>query len=264
MSNMSPKAEIHKKAVIGKNVNIGPFTVIEENIKIGDNTVIGPGVHLKGWTDIGKNNNIYQNASIGDWPQDTSYKGDKSYVYVGDGNFIREFVSIHRGTKKESKTVVGNNNMFMTYSHVGHNCIVKDNIIMVNSSSLGGYVEVDNNVFISAGSQVHQFCKIGKYSMVAPLTKVGKDVPPYMLVMGADTAVVRGLNVVALRRADISPDDREIIKQAYKLVYHTGLSIPSAVEKIEKDSVLNSNPYIKELLDFISNSERGICGHYKK
>ena len=264
MNSISQKADVHKKAILGKNIVVDPFTVIEENVKIGDNTKIGPCVYISGRTDIGKNNMIHHGASIGDWPQDTAYKGDKSFVCIGDNNSIREFVSIHRGTKPKSKTIIGSNNMFMVYSHVGHNCIVKDNIIIVNSSSLGGYVEVDNNVFFSAASEVHQFCKIGKYVMVAPLTKVGKDAPPYMLVIGADTAVVRSLNVVGLRRADISSSDREIIKQAYKILYHKGLSVTSAVEEIKKAPVLNDNAYIIELLDFIHNSSRGICGHYRK
>lgn len=264
MNRINQKADVHKKAILGKNVIVDPFAVIEENVKVGDNTKIGPYVHISGWTDIGKDNMIHHGASIGDWPQDTTYKGDKSYVCIGDNNSIREFVTIHRGTKAKSKTIIGSNNMFMVYSHVGHNCIVKDNIIMVNSSSLGGYVEVDNNVFISAVAEIHQFCKIGKYVMVAPLTKIGKDVPPYMLVIGADTSVVRSLNAVGLRRADISAEDREIIKQAYKILYHKGLSVSSAVDEINKNSVLNDNAYIIELLDFIHNSSRGICGHFRK
>ena len=264
MSNIGPKAEIHKKAVIGKNVTIGHFSVIEENVKIGDNTEIGPGVHITGWTDIGKNNKIHHGVSIGDWPQDISYKGDKSFVFIGDNNTIREFGTIHRGTKPESRTVIGNNNMFMVYLHVGHNCIVKDNIIIVNSSSLGGYVEVDDNVFISAVCQVHQFCRIGRYAMIGPITKIAKDVPPYMLVVGPEVGKVRGLNVVGLKRAGISAEDREKIKQAYRILYHGDLNTSDAVEKIENEPELQSNSYIIELVDFIKNSSRGICDHYKK
>ncbi|MBU1078826.1 MAG: acyl-ACP--UDP-N-acetylglucosamine O-acyltransferase [Spirochaetes bacterium] len=264
MSKISTKAEVHKNAVIGKNVEIGPFSVIDENVKIGDNTLIGPNAHISGWTDIGKNNEIHHGAAIGDYPQDLSFKKEKSFLTIGDNNIIREFATFHRGTKPDSRTIVGNNNMFMVYSHVGHNSIVKDSVIMVNSSSLGGYVEVDSNTFISACAQIHQFCKIGRYVMVAPLTKVSKDVPPFMLLTGADTAVVRGLNVVALRRAEISQDDREVIKKAYKLLYHSDLNTSEAVKRIRSEPDLSSHKYIKEMLDFIQKSERGICGHYKK
>ncbi len=263
MKYIAIKADVHKKAVIGKNVAIGHYSVIEENVKIGDNTIIGPNVHITGWTDIGKNNKIHHGVAIGDEPQDLGYNKERSFVIIGNNNIIRELVTIHRGTAPESKTVINNNNMFMVYSHIGHNSVVKNNVIMVNLTSLGGYVEVDDNVFISASVQIHQFCKIGKLVMVAPLTKIAKDVPPFMLVIGADTAVVRGLNVVGLRRANISPEDRETIKKAYKFMYHSNLNITDAVKKI-KGSNINSNQYVKEILKFIDYSKRGICGHYKK
>jgi len=259
ISNM---ASVDKNAVIGKNVTIGPFSVIEENVKIGDNTVIGPNVHITGWTDIGKNCEIHSGAVIGDKPQDVSYKGDKSFVIIGDNNIIRESATIHRGTQANSKTVIGNNNMFMAYSHVAHNCTVGDKVILVNSVSLGGYVEVDNNAFISAVSQVHQFCKIGKYVMVGPLTKVVKDIPPYLLVTGSEIAKVRGLNVVGLRRAGFSAEERELIKTAYKILYHSNLNTSQALEKMKDDKVLKESPTIKEFIEFIEKSDRGIAAHY--
>lgn len=264
MSKISSKAEVHKKAVIGKNVTIGPYSIIEENVKIGDNTVIGPFVHIKGWTDIGKRNEIHQSVSIGDKPQDLSYQNERSYVNIGDNNIFREFVTIHRGTKAESKTIIKNNNMFMVYSHVGHNAVVHNNVIMVNSSSLGGYVEVNDNCFISACAQIHQFCKIGRYAMIAPLTKPAKDVPPFIMVIGADPAKAKGLNVIALRRAEISADDREYIKEAYKTVYLSSLNVSDAKEAIRKNKKLYSNQYVKEFVDFIDQAERGICGYSRK
>ncbi len=265
MKNISNQAVIHKNAVIGENVTISPFAIIEENVKIGDNTFIGPYVHISGWTDIGKSNKILTGAAIGGEPQDFHYKGDKSYVIIGDNNIIHEFVTIHRGTEKDTKTVIGNNNMFMAYSHAGHNVIVHNNVILVNSVSLGGYVEVFDKAFISAASQIHQFCKIGKLVMVAPLSKVAKDVPPFMLVQGAETAVVKSLNIVGLRRDEnISSDDFEKIKKFYTILYRSNLNTKQALEKIKLEKELVENIHIKEMIEFISNASRGICGHFKK
>ncbi|MDD5065687.1 MAG: acyl-ACP--UDP-N-acetylglucosamine O-acyltransferase [bacterium] len=260
---ISSKVSVHKNAVIGKNVTIMPYTVIDENVKIGDNTVIGPNVYITGWTDIGENNKIHAGVVIGGEPQDVSYKNERSYVKIGENNVLREGVTIHRGTKAETSTFVGNNNLFMAYSHVAHNCVVKDNIIMVNLVALGGYVEVDEKAFLSYAVAVHQFCKVGKYVMVAPLSKIGKDVPPFMLVSGPETAVVRGLNVVGLRRAGISAPDREIIKKAYKLLYHSGLNTTQAVEAILAEQDLKDNPNVSELIRFIKSAKRGICSHHK-
>ncbi len=262
--NISNRAYIHKNAVIGKNVTIAPFAVIEENVRIGDNTVIGPNVHITGWTDIGKNCEIHSGAVIGDAPQDYNYKGDKSYTIIGDNNIIRECVTIHRGTEPESKTIIGNNNMFMAYSHIAHNCIVKDNIVLVNQVSLAGYVTVDNNAFISAVVQIHQFCKIGKYVMIGAISKVVKDIPPYMLAGGSEVATIRGLNSIGLRRAGFSPDERELIKKAYKILYHSGLNVSQALEAIDKDEELKDNELIKEIVEFIKSSKRGIAAHFKK
>ncbi len=261
---ISNKAEINKNAIIGKNVSIGPFTVIEENVKIGDNTKIGPNVHITGWTDIGKNCEIHSCAVIGDLPQDYNYKGEKSYTIIGDNNIIRECVTIHRGTEPESKTVVGNNNIFMAYSHIGHNCIVNDNIVLVNQVSLGGYVTVYNNAFISAVVQVHQFCRIGKYAMIGAISKVIKDIPPYMMAQGSDVATIRGLNVVGLRRGGFSSEERELIKKAYNLLYQSKFNVSQALETIKNASELGNNSLIKELIEFIENSKRGIAAHFRK
>jgi UDP-N-acetylglucosamine acyltransferase len=264
MSQISSKAEIHKNAIIGNNVSIGAFTVIGENVSIGDDTVIDSNAHISGWTDIGKKNRIHHGASIGDEPQDLSYKGEKSFVEIGDNNIFREFTSIHRGTEKGTKTIIQNDCLFMVYSHVGHNSVVKDKVIMVNSTSLGGFVTVEDSVFISAIASVHQFCKIGRYVMVAPNTKVGKDVPPFMMVSEPTTSVIRGMNIVGLRRAGINNEDRDKIKQAYKTLYHEGLSVKNAVQAMKDNPELNSNPFVLELIEFIENSERGICAHYRK
>ncbi len=264
MSLISNNAFIHKNAVIGKNVKIAPNVVIDENVKIDDNCEIYPNVHITGWTDIGENNKILNGAVLGGEPQDFHYKGERSYVQIGNNNIIHEYVTIHRGTEPESKTIIGNNNMFMAYSHCGHNVIVHNNVIIVNNTALGGYVEVFDNAFISSMVPVHQFCKIGKLAMIGMSSSINKDVPPFMIVRGADGAKVYSMNVVGMRRYGISQDDRNKIKQAYMLLYREGLNIKQAIEAIVADEELNENKYIIELITFIRNSGRGICDHVKK
>jgi len=261
---ISPKAEVSLDAVIGEDVVIGPFTVIEENVKIGDGTIIGPNVHIRSYTDIGKNCEIHSGAVIGDYPQDYNFKKDRSFTIIGDRNIIREFVTIHRGTEKDSKTIIGNDNMFMVSSHIGHNCVVGNNVVLVNHVSLGGYVTVMDRAFLSAVVQVHQFCRIGKYVMIGALSKVVMDIPHYMLAEGDEVATIRGLNIVGLRRAGFTPQQRELIKKAYKIIYHSGLNFSDALAKIKSDKELIENDIIKELVNFFENSKRGIARHYKK
>jgi UDP-N-acetylglucosamine acyltransferase len=259
--DISPRAEVHKNAVIGENTTIMPFAVIDENVKIGDGTTIGAHCHITGWTDLGKNNIVHSGAIIGREPQDSGYKNEKSFVNIGDNNVFREGMTVHRGTQENSQTIIGSSNLFMVYSHVGHNCIVHDHIIMVNNSALAGYVEVFDRVFISHASAAHQFTRIGRYAMIAPLSKVGKDIPPFMLASGSRTASVHTLNVVGLRRADISVEDRKIIKAAYKVLYHSGWNTTQALEKLSEDKELNSHSLIQEMMQFIRAAKRGIAAH---
>lgn len=260
---ISRHAAVHKNAVLGKDVLIHHYAVIDENVEIGDGTVIGPHTHITGWTDIGKGNRIHAGVTIGDEPQDLSYGGTKTFVRIGEGNIFREGCTVHRGTKEGSATVIGNNNMFMTCSHVAHNCVVKDNVIMVNLTALGGYVEVDSRAFLSYGTAIHQFCRVGRCVMAAPFSKIGKDVPPFMLVSGSRTALVMGLNTVGLRRAGLSPEQRETVKKAYQILYHQGLNTGQALEKISRDNELLKSEHIRELLEFVKGSKRGISGPYR-
>jgi UDP-N-acetylglucosamine acyltransferase len=260
---ISSKASVSKNAVIGKNVKIGDYTVIDDNVKIGDGTTIGPNVYITGWTDIGKNCQIHSGAVIGDIPQDYGFKNEKSFVIIGDNNIIREFVTIHRGTQPNSQTIIGNNNMFMAYSHIAHNCVVEDNVVLVNHVSLAGYVTVMKNAFVSAVTQIHQFCRIGKYVMIGAISKVTKDIPHYMLAQGADLAEIRGLNSVGLRRANFSIEQRELIKKAYVILYKSNLNVSQALQKIKEEKELIENDLIKDLITFIETSKRGIAPHFK-
>ena len=247
-------AVIDKRAELGEGNEIGPFVVIEGKAIIGNKNRIEPGTIITGNTTIGDNNHIHGHVYIGNEPQDLEYGGDETFVEIGSNNVFREFTTVHRGTKAGTTTVIGDNNYLMTASHVAHNCRLGNNIIMVNGASLGGYVEIDDHAFLSAFVIIHQFCKIGSYTICGILTKITKDVPPYLMVDG-NPALVRGLNLVGLKRKGFNGEQRELIKRAFKIVYRSGYSISHSLEELQK---LGGSDDIKLFIDFINNSKRGI------
>lgn len=252
---------IDRHAEIGDDNEIGPYTVIEGGVKIGHRNRIGPGTIINGHTSIGNDNLIYGHVYIGNIPQDLSYRGGKTSVQIGNNNIIREFTTIHRGTKEGSSTIIGNNNYLMVACHVAHNCVVGNNIIMVNGASLGGYVEVHDHAFISAFVVAHQFTRFGSYSICGFLTKVTRDIPPFMMIEG-NPASVRGLNVVGLKRKGFSSERREILRKAYKLIYRSGLNLKSSLDELRKlhsslDEELQRGD-LQVLIDFIISSKRGL------
>ena len=256
MANVHDTAIVHAGAKIGKNVEIGPYSVIGPNVEIGDNTTIGPHVVIDGWTQIGSNNKIFFGASVGLEPQDLKFHGEKSYLFIGDNNTIREYATINRGTEHGGgETRIGNDNLIMAYCHVAHDCQVGNHIIMGNSVNLAGHVIVEDRAVISGLTGVHQFVRIGKMSMVGAHTKVVKDVPPYIMVDG-HPASVAGINVVGLRRNGISPELRKEIKHAYKLLYRSNMNTSQAIEKM--DQTLETSPEIEDFLRFLRNATRGI------
>ena len=254
-------ALIDSKAEVGDDNEIGPYTIIEGNVKIGNRNIIGPHTIITGYTSIGNDNVIHGHVYIGNLPQDVAYKGGESYVRIGNKNIIREFTTIHRGTKEGSSTIIGDNNYLMVACHVAHNCILGNNIIMVNCASLGGYVEVYDHAFISAFVTAHQFTRIGSYSICGFFTKITKDIPPFMLIDG-NPASVHGINVVGLRRKGFSTERRELIKKAYKLIYRSGLSLKSSLEELKKLSETTEDELqrkdLQMLIDFIKGSKRGL------
>jgi len=255
--------EIHKTAIIDPNAElgegnyIGPNVVIDKNVKLGNNNWIGPGAIITGYTTIGNNNRIFGHAYIGAPPQDVAFKDDETYVKIGDNNIIREFSTIHRGTAPGSTTIIGNNNFLMVGAHVAHNCKIGSNIVMVNCASLGGYVEVDDYAFLGGFVIVHQFTRIGSYTMCGILTKITKDVPPFMLVDG-NPATVYGVNIVGLRRRGFSAERRLLIQRAYKILYRERNSLKTSLEKLNELAINDKNGDIKILIDFIEKSKRGI------
>jgi UDP-N-acetylglucosamine acyltransferase len=247
-------AVIDRRATIGKNNEIGPHVVIDGPAVIGDNNTIGPSTIITGPTTIGDNNHISGHVYLGNLPQDLSFKGVTSFVKIGNGNTLREFTNIHRGTKEESSTIIGDNNYLMVSTHIGHNCTLGNSIIMVNGASLGGYVEVKDHAFLSAYVIVHQFVRVGGYCICGILSKIVKDVPPYMMVDG-NPSLVRGVNVVGLKRKGFDAARRERIRTAYKILYRYDYGLPHALEELRK---MNDEDDIQVLIDFIENSRRGI------
>ncbi len=251
-----PTAIVDPKAEIDPEAEIGPNVVVEANVKVGKGVKIWANAYLCGWTEIGEDCQIHMGAVIGHLPQDLSYKPQKTFLKIGKNNIFREYATVHRGTEPNSSTIIGDNNYFMGLSHVAHNCHIGNRVVICNTALLAGYVTVEDSAFVSGGVVVHQFARIGKLAMIGGLARVSKDVPPYMLIEGNST--VRALNTEGLRRADLSPDVREEIKSAYKLLYRSGLNTAQALEAIEGQ--LKSDE-VRYLIDFIKNSKRGICKH---
>lgn len=245
---VSPKAEL------GKGVTIGPFTVIGENAKIGDNTMVGPYCWID-WTEIGKGNEIFQGVIIGNPPQDLKYDGRESLCTIGDGNIIREYVTIHRASGPEGNTRIGNRNYLMAYSHVAHNCCIGDMVILANAANLAGYVKVEDGAVVSGLVPVHQFVRIGCYSIVGGGFRVPKDIVPYALAGGYPIRVY-GLNTVGLQRHNFPSEVRQTLKVAYRYLFRSNLNTSQALAKIRKE--LTTLQEINHLVEFIETSQRGI------
>jgi len=251
-----PTAIVHPEAQLDEDVEIGPYAVIDKNVKIGKSTCIEGFAQILGYTQIGKNCHIFPYAVIGSIPQDLKYKGEKSFVVIGDNNTIREFVTINPGTEKGSSTIVGNNNLIMAYSHIAHNCKIGNNNILANVATLAGHVEIEDRVVIGGLVAIHQFCRVGSFSIIGGCSKVVQDVPPYSLCDG-HPAKVRGINIVGLKRAGFSKEKIEIIRKAYKIIFFENHTFSVARQIILKELPLLEE--INKLLDFISSSKRGIA-----
>ena len=254
-TQIDPKAMVSPSAVIGEDVVIGPYAVIGGNVKIGEGSVIDSFGQVLGFTQIGKNCHIFPYAMVGNIPQDLKYKGDRSFLIIGNNNRIREFVTINPGTDKDAKTVIGNDNLFMAYSHIAHDCIVGDGNVLANSATLAGYVEIGNKVVIGGLTAVHQFCRLGDLAIVGGCSKVVQDIPPYSMCDG-HPAAIRGLNIVGMKRAKIPASKVRILKKAFKTLFFENHPCDEA-KKIIKDS-LSASGELDCLLEFVSSSKRGM------
>lgn len=250
-----PLAIVDPGAKLGKDVQIGAFSIIGADVEIGNGTWIGPHVVINGPTRIGSENRIYQFSSLGEGPQHLGYKGEPTRLEIGDRNIIREYCTLNRGTVGGGGvTRLGHDNFIMAYCHVAHDCQVGNRTIFANGTSLAGHVKVEDQVIFGGFTMIHQFCRVGAHAMTGISTVTFKDIPPYLLVAG-NTAVPHGLNVRGLKRRNFSEQSIEALRQAYKLVYKSGLRLSEATEQLVQAA---TNPEVRHFLDFIKQSERGI------
>ncbi len=256
MNQIHPTAIIRENVKLGENVIIHPYSVLDGDVEIGNDCVIGPMSHIKGWVKIGKNTSIHSFSTIGDDPQDYSFNGEPGLIEIGENCLIREGVTINtpvHGDQGE-KTIIGNNVFLMINSHVGHNSKVGDNSILVNGTLLAGYVTVEENVVTSGNVAIHQFCRVGGFVMIGGLSKVVQDIPPYFMADG-NPAVGHGLNSIGLKRKGFNQEQRNVIKDAYKILYSGKLRKEVLEELKEKYS---QSEMINRIIQFVENSKRGI------
>ena len=255
-AKIHPTAIVDRNAKIGHAVQIGAFSIIGPHVTIGDKTVVQSHVVIEGEVITGHGNFIGHGAIIGAPPQDVSFSPERNTkVEIGKNNIIREYCTIHRGSPDGSSTKIGDENFLMAGVHIGHNCAIRKNVIIANNCLLGGHVRIDDGAFLGGGSTFHQFMRIGRLVMVQGSSAFGKDLPPF--VIAAERNYVFGLNTVGLRRAGLTANDRDEVKEAFKLVYLSGLNTSQALEKA---ATMTFNAPAREFLNFISSSnKRGIC-----
>lgn len=249
-------AIINSSAEIDSNVDIGAYSIIGENVCIGSGTVIGPHVVIDPFVTIGRNCRIFQYAAIGAVPQSLKFEGEKTYVKIGSGTIIREFVTIHRGTGFGGGiTEVGEENFLMAYTHIAHDCRVGRKVVMANSATLAGHITIGDHATIGGLVAVHQFVKIGEYAFVGGKSAVVKDVPPYVIAAG-DRAELHGLNSVGLKRHGFSPSTLSLLKKTYRIIFRIGLTMNEAVERVRAE--VEQIPEVVNFIDFIRSSQRGV------
>ena len=255
MPKIHPTAVVDPKAVIADCVEIGPLCYVGPNVTIGKGTKLISQCNVDGYTTIGKNNTIHPFAALGQNAQDLDFSGGITYLDIGDGNTFREGATVHCGTEEGSRTVIGNNCFFMNNCHVAHNCVLGDGVIMVNCSSVAGYVQVGDRAILSGYSGVHQFCRIGRLVMISACSVFSQDIVPFVMAEGRNGNIM-GINIVGCRRAGISKENIKILRSLFKIFFRSGLNVSNAVLKIKEE--LPQTPEVLEFLDFVEKSNRGI------
>ncbi|MBT7116976.1 MAG: acyl-ACP--UDP-N-acetylglucosamine O-acyltransferase [Campylobacteraceae bacterium] len=254
MINIHSTAIVEDGAQIADNVTIGAFTTIGSKVTIGSGTVIKSHCVIDGCTTIGENNRIFPHAVLGTIPQDLKFDGEETKLIIGNGNTIREHTLINTGTAGGGyKTIIGNGSLIMGHVHIGHDCILGDNIVVANSCAIAGHAEIDNNCVIGGMSAIHQFSKIGEYAMIGGGSIVVQDIPPFCICEG-NRAILRSLNINGLRR-HFERSDIDAIKKAYKAIFDSGKPISDTAKEILED---NDNKFVKQLANFVLNTKRGI------
>jgi UDP-N-acetylglucosamine acyltransferase len=256
--NIHKTAIIHPGAKLSSGVTVGPYSVIEDNVTIGDNVRIGTHCVIMGQTTIGSNCKIYTGAVIGSPPQDKKHSADDNvFLNIGENNVIREYITINPGTAEGGgKTIVGNNNLIMAYSHIAHDCIIGNKCIMANAATLGGHVTLEDNAMIGGFTAVHQFARLGRMSIIGGCSKVVQDIPPFSMCDGHPAKVIR-TNSVGLKRFQIPVESVTLLKKAFKILFRSKLSKNHALERISSE--LELCPELEHLIFFIKTSERGLC-----
>ena len=243
-------------AQIDSNVVVGPYSIISDNVTIGSGTVIGPHVVIEPYTSIGKDCQIFQFASIGAVPQALKFKGEETYVKIGQRTVVREFVTINRGTEFGGGiTEIGEENFLMAYSHIAHDCKTGRNVILANNATLAGHVTIDDYATVGGLVAIHQFVRIGIYAYVGGKSAIVKDIPPFVIAAG-DRAKLHGLNSVGLKRQGFSNETLSFLKKAYRIIFRTGLTLNEAIERVKAE--VEQTPEVVKLIDFIKSSQRGI------
>ncbi len=250
------RAIIDPSAKISAGVTVEPFAVIGADVEIGENSWIGSHAVIKGPARIGKNNKIYSFATVGEVPQDKKYAGEDTCLEIGDGNVIREYCTINRGTIQcGGITRIGNDNWIMAYVHIAHDCTVGNNTVLANNATLAGHVTIDDYVILGGATLIHQFCSVGAYAFTAMGSVVPKDIPPYFMVSG-HMAKSHGLNTEGLRRNGFSAETIKLLRSAYKTLFRSGLTKKEAIKKLQPD--IETSQELKYLIDFIEHSRRGV------
>jgi len=250
-------AIIDPKAELDSRVEIGPYCVIGTHVKIGKDTKLAPHVVIDGWTQIGEGCRIFQFASIGAIPQDLKYKGEESWVIIGNNNVIREFVTINRGTTQSGeKTIIGNNNFLMAYCHVAHDCIIGNHVILANAATLAGHIEIEDYAIVGGLVGVHQFVRLGCHCIIGGSSGVNQDIPPYVMANG-QRVKLHGLNTVGLKRHNFSHEAISNLKNAYRIIFRSGLTVKKALDQVQSE--IKDSPEVDHLISFIKGSKRGIA-----
>jgi UDP-N-acetylglucosamine acyltransferase len=257
MKNIHHTAIVSPEAKLGDNLSVGPYAIIEGDVEIGNDCSIGPHAVVYNGARIGNRVKIFQGASVANLPQDLKFSGEPTQFYIGDDTVIREFATLHRGTKETGKSQVGKNCLIMAYAHIPHDCVVGDNCIIANAVQIGGHSHIEDWVIIGGGTAIHQFSLIGEHAMIGGGVRITQDVPPFILTSG-EPVIYAGLNVVGLRRRGFKTEDIQILKEVYGFIYSKSYNVSQAVKIIEEK--FGENIYTQKVLNFIKHSKRGLIG----
>jgi UDP-N-acetylglucosamine acyltransferase len=249
-----PTAIVHPKARLDATAQVGPYAVIDEGVELGAHCVVGPHVCLMGLTSVGVHNRFHAGCVIGDAPQDLKYGGEPTRLRIGNNNVFREHVTVHRSNNPVEETVIGSNNFLMQHSHVAHNCVLCDHVILAGGALLAGHAVVQDRAFISGNCLVHQFTRVGTLALMQGGSAVSKDLPPFTVALRENE--ICGLNVVGLRRAGISAEERLELKKLYRILFREGRNLRAAVEVAQKEF---NSPAARVMLEFVIAAKRGVC-----